>query len=156
MQLVVNEWFLEFLVPNVDLKKINKVNSFIRSVNNNSHILVIGHNNSFTNKFYKYMKIYGWDIDFKNRFQKIRKLLFYDSLRTLIIDESELAILSEEIVSITPADDLYLVELAFSTEDKVIITTDNRLKEALNKVPELSIVLLDDFLKETHRGRTGK
>ncbi len=148
MQLVINEWFLDFLVPKVDPEKMDKVNSFLKIVHDNSHILVIGRENNFTSKFYKYMKRYGWDIEFKNRFQKIRNLLFYDSLRTLIVDESELTILSEEIVSITPADDLYLVKLAFSTKDKVIITTDNRLKEALNNVLKLSVLLLDDYLKE--------
>lgn len=60
----------------------------------------------------------------------------------------DLITLSEDIISKTPEDDLYLVELAFSTDDKTIITTDTRLKSALRDVQELSVILLDDYLDD--------
>lgn len=136
MQYVVNEWFLDYLVPDATEQNIKSVFKFIAFINN-----------SFTDKFYRYMKQHGWNLDFKKRF-KILKLLFYDSTQTYIIETDELSPLSSDIKKITPEDDVYLVQLAFSTEDKTIITTDTRLKEALKDIKELNIELLEDFLNK--------
>jgi len=146
MQFVVNEWLLDFLVPNTDKDKIRAVNKFIRFISENDDQIVIGRNNNFVSKFHHFMKQYGWDADFKQRFKKLRHLLFYDSTRTLIIEKDDLATVDAAIASHTPDDDVYLVELAFSTQDRKIVTTDTRLKSALKNVPEIDVILLSEFM----------
>ncbi len=148
MQLVVNEWMLDFLVPGAENQQIAKVNKFIKFISENSHQIVIGRKNNFVSKLYHYMKRYGWNLIFKARFKKLSQLLFFDHARTKIIEEHELTPLSDEIISITPDDDLYLLQLAFSTEDKTIITTDARLKNVLQIVQEVNICLLDDYFAD--------
>ncbi len=150
MQFVVNEWLLDYIVPNTAEEKIVAVNKFIQFISDNEHQIVIGRDNNFVSKFHQFMKQYGWHSDFKRRFKKLRQLLFYDSIRTLIIEKSDLANVDGNIESLTPEDDLYLVELAFSSEDKIIVTTDTRLKSALESVHNLDVILLPDFMRINH------
>ena len=148
MQFVVNEWLLEYLTPNADEDNFKKVNKFIEYISGQSHKIVIGRKNPFITKFYKFSKEYSWNESSNKNFKKLHNLLFRDSERTLIIEDNELYKIPEELKNKTHSKDIYLIELALSTEDKIIITTDSKLKEMLKDVNDLNIELLDDFLNK--------
>lgn len=65
-----------------------------------------------------------------------------------LLDESNLKPVPPEIGQETPQDDRYLVKTAMNTQDKLILTTDRRLKKKLSHRQELTIHLVDEFLQQ--------
>ncbi|MDD5432999.1 MAG: hypothetical protein PHO70_08495 [Candidatus Omnitrophica bacterium] len=68
--------------------------------------------------------------------------------KTTIVDDLDVQLLPKEIEQVVPRDDKYLLELAYSSIDKIIITTDIKLKEKLKDIESLKIFLLDEFLSK--------
>lgn len=85
----------------------------------------------------------GYDRECKKIFK-----FFYDSDVTVLIDDTDVKDVPDEVLNKVKSDDRYLIELAYSSLDKTIITTDRDLKQALQGISELKVILLDDFLKE--------
>lgn len=65
-----------------------------------------------------------------------------------ILEGSDLKILPADLEQETPPDDLYLVKAAMNTADKLILTTDSKLKERLSSKQELIILLVNEFLPQ--------
>jgi hypothetical protein len=102
--------------------------------------MVIKRKSPFANKLCAYVHS-SW-----RQFSSLHKLVFLDSDRTIIADESDLQELPKDIAAKTPEDDKYLVELWYSKQDRVVLTTDGKLKDRLKDVPGLKIYLLGEFL----------
>jgi hypothetical protein len=149
MEIVVNEWLLDYMRP--DSKDSDKIKTFKKFVNawvKKCDKIVIRRKSPFTSKFYRHMKQFGWNPDFKECSKRLLDLLFYNSDKTIIVEEADIKKLPKEIEEKTPLDDKYLIELAYSSRDKIIVTTDQRLKEKLHDDVDLKIYLLDEFLGE--------
>lgn len=150
MEIVVNEWILEYMCPNAESNNRRRAIQFLNAVTKKCDKMVIGINTPFVSKFYRFMKKFGWDDDFKERFKKLFLLLFRNSDKTIIIDCVDKIELPREIEDKIPPsdDDRYLVELAYSTTDRIIITVDRPLKEKLHGKNSFKVFLLEDFLNE--------
>jgi hypothetical protein len=146
MELVVNEWLLEYLRPDSEKSKrdlaIGFVNAWVRKCDK----ILIKMPSPFVSKFYAFMKQFGWDPAFKERFKKINELLLRNPEKTIIINTEDINPLPDEIGQKVPADDKYLVELAYCSKDSTIITTDERLKEKLKGESNLKVYLLEEFV----------
>jgi hypothetical protein len=147
MIIVVNEWLLDYLRPDSEKPQRDLALKFVNSWVKKCDKVLIKRPSPFVKKFYTYMKQCGWDCDFKNRFKKMRELLFYNPDKTIIIDENEIRPLPERIEQKNLGDDRYLIELAYSTPDAIILTTDERLKEKLKDESDLKIYLLTEFMQ---------
>ena len=148
MEIVADEWLLEYMCPGIALDKISMAKRFINAVVKKCDKIVIGRATPFVSKFYHFMKRFGWDIDFKKRYSKLNHLFFHNSNKTIIVDKADINKLPKEIEKKTPPDDKYLIELAYSSEDRIILTTDGRLKEKFRDEVDLKIYLLKEFLQE--------
>ena len=146
MEIIVNEWLLDYMRPNADEEK-TKMAQFVNTVVKKCDKIVIRRPSRFTEKFYTYMKIYGYDTRFKERFSKLNKLLFHNPDKTIIVDDADLGILPIEIEGKVPPKDKYLVELAYFSKDKIIITTDNPLKEKLQDGQNIKVYLFEEFIQ---------
>ena len=147
MEIVVNEWLLEYLRPDAQASDRADALKFINAVVQKQYKIVIKRKSPFTDKFYDYSKRSEQDINSNQRF-KILHLLFRDADKTMIADDSDLQVLPEDINAKTPEDDKYLIELWYQNQDRIVLTTDTRLKDELKDVPGLKIYLLWEFLKE--------
>lgn len=148
MEIVVNEWLLDYICPNSDLNKTSMAIQFINAVVKKCDKIVIRRPSPFVSKFYRNMKKFGWNPIFKKYSKKMHQLLFLNSDKTVIVDDADINKLPKGIEEKIPCDDIYLIELAYSSEDKIIITTDKRLKEKLHDVDDLKVYLLEEFLVE--------
>lgn len=146
MQIVVNEWLLHYLHPDSQEEKKKLAIKFINIWIKRCDKILLRIQSPFTRKFYRFMNESKEDPVSYKEFKKLHNLLFRDSDKTVLIEEQNIRPLDKNIESKTPADDRYLVELAYSSDDKIIITTDIRLKEKLEDEPELKIYLLEEFL----------
>jgi hypothetical protein len=148
MEIIVNEWLLEYLRPDAQKSERTAAIQFLNAFVKKCDKIVIKRKSPFVNKFYDYSKRSEQDIDCKQRFSMVYKLLFRASDRTIIADDNELQALPEDIAAKTPVDDTYLIELWYSKQERIVLTTDTKLKEKLKDVPDLKICLLEEFLQE--------
>ena len=147
MEIVVNEWLLDYLRPDSEKLKRDLALKFVNSWVEKCDKVLIRRPSPFVEKFYTYMKRFGHDQNFKKRFKKMNELLFHNLDKTIIIDDNNIKPLPERIEQKVPIDDKYLVELAYSSANPVIITTDERLKEKLKDESNFKIYLLEEFMK---------
>jgi KaiC/GvpD/RAD55 family RecA-like ATPase len=148
MEIVVNEWLLDYMCPNSDSNKTAIAIQFINAVVKKCDKIVIRRPSPFVSKFYRYMKEFGWDPRFKERYKKLNHLLFLNSDKVIIADNIDIEKLPKEVEKKIPNDDRYLVELAYFSKDKIIVTTDERLKEKLRDEDNLKVCLPEEFFKE--------
>jgi predicted nucleic acid-binding protein len=149
MEIVVNEWLLDYSLPNSQKEEKELLTKFVTFWIEKCHKVIIRITSPFGNKFYSYMKANENDQNCRERFKTLLNL-FYNMEKTKIIYDSDVQSIPTEIDQIVPADDgdRYLLELAFSSVDKVIVTTDKKLKEKLKNRQDLKIYLLDEFIAE--------
>lgn len=157
MEIVVNEWLLDYMCSDTEPNKKSLAIQFLNTVVKKCDKIVIVRTmetnkgieqTPFVSKFYSYMKKYNWDVNFKKNFKKLNLLLFHNSDKTKIFDYNDIKKLSKKIEEKTPIDDKYLIELVYSTNDKIFVTTDKLLKEKLKDEVDIKIYLLDEFLEE--------
>ena len=147
MEIVVNEWLLDYLCPDATADNRTLAIKFINAWVQKCDKIVIRRQSNFTKKFYRYDKASQSNTDLKKLFSKLYKLLFLDSDKTIIVDEDDINSLPRELEAKTPSDDKYLVELCYSRSGRIIITTDTRLKEKLKDEANLKIYLVEEFLQ---------
>lgn len=148
MEFVVNEWLLDYIRPDESLKNRKKVGIFLGVLVQKKDKMVIRKQDSpFSEKLHRYMGQFGYDTECK-KFFKAFKIYSRDSDVTVLIDDTDVKDVPGEVLNKVKSDDRYLIELAYSSLDKTIITTDRDLKQALQGISELKVILLDDFLKE--------
>ena len=148
MNYVINEWFDEFMIPSAPEADKARLQAFLRKFYTESSKIVIGRETPFTQKFYKYFKQYENDHVFKQRTTKIFHLLFRDDLKTKIVETYEVKHLPPEILATLPSSDLYLIELANTVPDSIIVTEDNRLIDAVICNPVVKIMHLDEYISD--------
>lgn len=148
MEIIVNEWLLEYFRPDAQASDKARAAQFLNAFREKPDKMVIKRESAFTRKLYDYMGGFGWDVCSRKRFSDLHKLVFLDSDKTIIADEGDLQDLPEDIAAKTPADDIYLIELWYSNQERIVLTTDAKLKERFKDVPNLKICLLGEFLQE--------
>lgn len=148
MEIIVNEWLLEYLRPDAQESDKRAAVHFLNMFLKKRDILVIKKSSPFVDKFHRFMKQFGSNEGFKENFSKLHHILFRDADKTIIADESDLQSLPDNITDKTPADDLYLIELWYAKQERIVLTTDVKLKDKLNDVSGLNICLLSEFLQE--------
>ncbi len=151
MNLVVNEWLLEYSVPGASKAHHSLLLAFLDTVRASDHRMVIGRETPFTQKFYRFMKAFGGDLSFKRSFSTLFRLLFLDPGTTILVERTETKTVADEEVAGIHSDDRYLLELVRTVEDSTIVSTDNRLIEALARRPQFPIIHLEQYLSTNRR-----
>lgn len=148
MEIVVNEWLLDYLRPDAKEEDKNLAMKFVNSWVQNCHKVVIRRNSPFTSKFYRYMGQSGGDIACRQRFSKLFGVLFLDPERTRILDDCDVKALPKDLADKIPSDDKYLIELWHSVPGSVVVTTDEKLKDSLQgQRPSAGIYLPEEFIQ---------
>jgi hypothetical protein len=148
MNLVVNEWLLEYFVPGTPRSHQNELLEFFDCIQKCRHKIVVGRETPFAQKFYKFMKQYGHDSAFKHNYAMLNGILFRDTERTILVERNNTTPVPDEHMISVHSDDRYLLELVNSVPESMIISTDGRLIEALSQHPEYPIVHLQDYIKQ--------
>ena len=147
MEIIVNEWLLEYLRPNTSREKRNYALRFIKAWENKIIKVVIRRPSPFLQKLQRYWQKSNEDESSYYNYKRISRQL-YDSDKTVIVDDNDIKNLPAKLEDKTPSDDKYLIELAYTEPSRLIVTTDSPLKQKLHGEAEIKICLLDDFLSD--------
>lgn len=150
MEFVVNEWLPEYFKPNASNDEKEKLEKFLNRFLGKEDKIYVRRPSEFLRKILRYAKDYQ---DYPKVYENIHKFItvvLLDSNRCSFIDENEFQlqdhIRAKLIEGGNTESDAYLFEAASMTENKIIVTTDKKLKDWMEEQTEYKIELLDDFL----------
>ena len=150
MEFVVNEWLPEYFKPDASKEQKEKLEKFLGKFLERNDKIYVRRPSEFLRKIYRYANDYQNHPKVYENIHKFISIIFIDPRRCFIVDDNEF-VLTEEIRNKlieggNTVSDTYLFEAASATDTKLILTTDERLKEWMREVGEFKIELLDDFL----------
>ena len=149
MEVVVNEWLLEYMRPESNKPDREKVIKLLEKIETGELTIVVRSPSAFTKKCHRYRKDfarYAYSSLVLKRFiaevlQNSARCRFVNDKDVIPLDEASQKILSQGNLG----SDTYLFEAANTTKRKEIITTDVKLVEAFAKNHSFKVTLLPDF-----------
>ena len=150
MEFVVNEWLPEYFRPDATNEEKEKLEKFLNKFLERNDKIFVRRTSEFFRKIYRYANDYQNHPKVYGNIRKFISIIFIDPNRCFIVHDDAFE-LSDEIRNKlidggNTVSDTYLFEAASVTETKLILTTDERLKEWMQDEEEFKIELLDDFL----------
>ena len=150
MELVVNEWLPEYLRPSATEEQKSKLENFLNKFIERNDKLFIRANSPFLRKILRLSKDYNNCISEVNNVKRFIKLIYLDSDGCVIVDDDEINLEDQTrdllIAGGNTESDIYLFESASITSDRIVITTDAKLKNHLLNDNNYKVEMLDDFL----------
>ncbi|MCU0347339.1 MAG: hypothetical protein MUC59_10365 [Saprospiraceae bacterium] len=108
----------------------------------------------FLDKIYTCSKTYDYDELARERFKFFIVNVINNSKKCIFVDDENLQELPASTLEKLNSEktnyykDIFLFEAANSTVDKIIVSTDGRLKDQMADDETFQVVLLEDFLKD--------
>lgn len=147
MEIVLNEWLLHYSRYDAGKEKKELVYRFIKCIKEKDFKIIINGDCPFIKKFQQF-----WDTSKHDQLSHILfKTLYHlmlNSEKVKYTEFNDLTTIPKEIIQTCPDDDFYLIQLAFHTNERIIITKDNRLIEKFKGLPELTFMLPEEFLQK--------
>jgi hypothetical protein len=150
MELVVNEWLPEYFKPDATHQEKQKLETFLHKFLDSKDMLVVRNPCEFLRKIYRYGKDYQNNTKTYNLITNFIKLILQDSERCRFINDNDFelpeSVRNKLVEGGNTVSDTYLFEAASVTENKLIITTDVKLKALMDDFDKYKVELLDTFL----------
>ncbi len=146
MELVWNEWFVEYMTRASGKRGL--VWKLLDCLETKRDVLAVRYRSPLVSKFYRYAKLHPIPPDntpFKRFFMMMR-----DPAKVRLVYDQEIVPLPQDVAALVPDDDLYLIELANVTTEKTVVTTDETLQKRLNGVAGFRVLVLQEFLEYYH------
>jgi PHD/YefM family antitoxin component YafN of YafNO toxin-antitoxin module len=152
MDFVVNEWLPEYFRPTATREEKLQLETFLNRFLERGDRILVRNPSPFLDKIHRDAKDYQTRHEIVTPIRKFIKLILQDSERCVLIDEEEFEELPESVMEkLEPGNfssDQYLFEAASRiTAEKLIVTTDARLKAQFSDQTWCDIVLLSEFLE---------
>lgn len=153
MILILDEWIIHDLINDNGEEKQKESFQFLERMKDKCDKICLVKESKFMGKIGRFAKLAANSLELKNKFRFLKLVFLENSEKCEIIKLQNAkngdVNVQELLVKINP-DDHYLV-IAYSKFKEegykcVIITTDNKLKEALHN--RVSVSLRDSFIKE--------
>lgn len=154
MNFVVNEWLPEYFRPEATAEEKQRLERFIKAFLQRNDTIYVRRPSEFLSKIYRYSKSYQTNTNIYLVISAFIKFILFDSQRCRFIDDDECdlpdAIRQQLTDGGNTVSDTYLFEAAAATIEKLIVTTDVKLRNLMQGATPYNVVLLDDFLLTYH------
>lgn len=152
MEFVVNEWLMEYLRPSAPKEHRQLVEEFLQRFGKRPQDKIFVREPSpFLNKALRYPKEYKNHEDAAKPYQNFIKFILLNPQKCERIDAETIELPDDIIEKLNQTNtnyvsDTYLFEAAMFTEDKIIVTTDEKLVRQMKDINGLTVIMLTDFL----------
>ena len=144
MILVLNEWVFHDLLGDNGEAVQRQTAAFLNDLHTSHDKLVLPREPRWSHKAYQLMT--QGDARLRNISKQFHSLI-RDSGRAVDVRTAAHQEVPEELRDSLPAEDVYLIEAYLSGEADTLVTTDERLHEALSGSEAVSCQLREEFLK---------
>jgi predicted nucleic acid-binding protein len=144
MNITINEWIFHYIS---DQEKSELVHSFLQKLLEKCDKIVLKRSSPLMEKIWKLSKVSQyWEPKRRLLAKFFINSFIKNSYKCVILENHEIPEIPQQLLSIIPSDDIYLIETAYATEDKFILTTDQKLQTILSPYHEFKIELVETFL----------
>ncbi len=146
MEIVLNEWLLHYSKYDAEKEKKELVYRFITCIKKKDIKIIINWECPFIKKFQLL-----WDASKQDQVSsalfKTLNYLMLNSEKVKYTEFDDIRTIPKEIVDLCPDDDLYLMQLAYHSQERIIITKDIRIFEKFKERAEIKFLTPEDFLE---------
>ncbi|MBL7797985.1 MAG: hypothetical protein JNJ90_15950 [Saprospiraceae bacterium] len=149
MELVVNEWFLDWHSPNASMEEQKHAGLFLKCLLENDHKLVLLRESPFMQKLHTYRKAFDFYIPARLSLKTFFSNILNNSDKCRIVENALPlpAELEDKLSQGNFSSDRYLFESAQETEQKIIVTTDQRLIAHIGQTDNFRLITFEDFFQ---------
>ena len=153
MELVVNEWLMEYLRPNASHAEKALAQQFLqRFMQREDDKIFVREPSAFLDKVFRYTKVYINNTEILQFYRQFIKQILLNQNKccrvTENVDLNDALLEKLNQPNTNFNSDTYLFEAATFTKDKIIVTTDEKLAYQMRNIEAIKVVLLSDFLKD--------
>lgn len=145
---VINEWLLHDLSGENGKNAQREAAMFLCKLKEKCDQIAILKGSPWAKKAYKLM---SYTDPIVRELSKVLRLnILLDSQKCRQVDEQDLANIPQDVHSLVPDEDIYLVQIYFSVNAVALVTSDEEFYKCLSTVPDkrMQIVLREEFLKQ--------
>jgi predicted nucleic acid-binding protein len=148
-EFVIDEWIYHRLAKE---ETLDATATFLKRVFEVCDKMVLREDTPLTKKIYNLSEESSYAVPKKQAFIKwFMKAFLYNTNKVKWVQESDIVPIPETTKKDIPdTEDFYIIEMAHSTADKILITSDQKLKATLEKyhaVLKISVYFADDVVK---------
>ncbi len=149
--LIINEWLLHDLRGDNGADRQKEAIRFLKKLREKPDRIAVLRGSAWMKKAYELMK---YDSPEQRRLSKfLHRTILLDSSQCQVYELTQLNPLPQEVEelfekNLADQSDRYLLEIYFSANATLLVTSDERLLKALSHIQSLNIRLRDDFLRE--------
>jgi len=130
-ELVIDEWLWADLAGDNSMKAQGEAFAFLEAVFNRCDRIVTVRGSQFEQKAFALWTHH--DITRRRIARYYRAHFWYNANKTTLLEESDLQPIPEQIANSIESKDHYLIQAYLTVHAKVIVTTDNPLKDAARR-----------------------
>jgi len=146
MKIILDEWIYYFLK---DRTKCEDTSDFLNKVMEKCDKLIFKTNSPLINKIWKLSKeSQNWIPNQRALVKIFFGSFLKNSKKCELLDQEEIKPLPQKISSTVPRKDIYLIEIVFTLQNGLLITTDRKLKNTLPDSIKPKIKLIEEFLPQ--------
>ncbi len=149
MEVVVNEWLLEYMRPDSNESERKMAIRFLEGIEEGELTIVVRRPSAFTEKCFRYRKKFAWDSYSGSVLKRFIAEVLQNSAKCRFVNDEDVIPLDEACREILSqgnlGSDAYLFEAANTTKRKEIITTDVKLAKAFTQNRSFKVTLLSNF-----------
>ncbi len=156
MEFVINEWYLDWHRPDAKAEEHAKARAFLQWLQNSEHRIVLLRESPFTRKLNDYRRKYNYHLMTQIYLKLFFTQIFHDFNNCRILDiPPELPDEIEEKLK-RPLEnplkniesDRYLFQSAEATEEKIIVTSDDKLIGHFEEISRFQLWSVDEFMSK--------
>lgn len=152
MQFVVNEWLPEYFQKDASKEQKFMLQKFLQRFYERNDILIVLDGSPFLQKIYSYLKDRQPTDQTYITLKNFYGMILLDSERCRRVMPEEVNLEEEIRIQLLSegnyVSDMYLFEAASITNEKIIITTDEKLQRFMRQQNIYNVILLSELLKE--------
>lgn len=142
--LILNEWVIHDLSGENGRERQIETYLFLERVERKCDHLAVLRGSSWMRKAFQLMTMCDQRVRYCSKF--LHGSILMNPSKCKVFDANELAAIPSSIEEIVPSDDLYLIALYLMEPESVIVTTDERLVDAVSKSTDIVVRLRDEFM----------
>jgi len=142
---VINEWLPEDLIGANGWERQAESFKFLEILRDKPDRIAVLEGSPWMGKAYRLMRHQDRIIRMLSKY--LHQSILVDSNKCLRLNQGELKSLPDEMKARSPSEDLYLVEVYYTAGASALITTDQKLLNALTTTG-IHVESRDDFLKD--------
>lgn len=144
--LVLNEWILHDLGGDSGIAEQKRAITLLQSIMDKKDQIVALRGSPWWTKAYSlYSQV---DPIARIASKRLWHGIVYNDIACRILEPNELGVIPDDLVAITPPDDLYLVQTCLATDGALLVTSDQRLCAALKGNARIAVAMKAEFLQQ--------